>query len=87
MKQNPNYILREVAGTMVLLPVGEATRDFPGMITVNPTSAYLWQQLATEQTVESLTKALLDKYDVTDDQAKADVEKFLHTLTLVGAVV
>ena len=72
---------------MVLLPVGEATRDFPGMITMNSTSAYLWEQLATEQTAESLINALLDKYDVTADQAKQDVEKFLHTLTLVGAVV
>lgn len=87
MKQNPNYILREVAGALVLLPVGEATRDFPGMITINPTSAYLWEKLSTDQTAESLIKALLEKYEVTDDQAKQDVEKFLHTLTLIGAVV
>lgn len=87
MKRHPEYILREVAGALVLVPVGEASRDFPGMITMNPTSAYLWEQLATEQTAESLIQALLDRYDVTPEQAKADVEKFLHTLTLVGAVI
>ena len=87
MKQHPEFILREVAGSFVLVPVGESTRDFPGMVTMNPTSVYLWELLATQQTAETLVQALLDRYDVTEDQAKADVEKFLHTLTLVGAVV
>ena len=87
MKQHPEYILREVAGSLVLVPVGEATKDFPGMVTMNPTSAFLWEALATEQTAQTLTQAILDRYDVTEDQAKADVEKFLRTLTLVGAVV
>ena len=86
MIRNPSYLLREVAGSKVLVPVGEATRDFPGMITVNGTSAYLWECLATRQTKESLVAALLSRYDVTQQQAAEDVEKFLKTLLLVGAV-
>ena len=86
MVRNPSYLLREVAGSLVLVPVGEATRDFPGMITVNATSAYLWEQLATQQTKESLVAALLARYDVSEAQAKEDVEKFLKTLLLIGAV-
>lgn len=86
MIRNPSYLLREVAGSSVLVPVGEATRDFPGMITVNATSAYLWECLATQQTKESLVAALLARYDVTQQQAAEDVEKFLKTLLLVGAV-
>lgn len=87
MKQNPNYILREVAGSMVLVPVGEATREFPGMVTMNPTSVYLWETLATPQTAETLVEAILSKFDADPQQAKTDVEKFLHTLTLIGAVI
>ena len=86
MIRNPSYLLREVAGSLVLVPVGEATREFPGMITVNATSAYLWECLATEQTKESLVAALLSRYDVTEAQAEADVEQFLKTLLLIGAV-
>lgn len=86
MIRNPNYLLREVAGSMVLVPVGEATQDFPGMITINATSAYLWEQLETRQTKESLVAALLNRYDVPEAKAKEDVEKFLKTLLLIGAV-
>lgn len=87
MKQNPDYILRTVAGSQVLVPVGEATKDFPGMITLNATSALLWETLSQSQSAEDLVNTLLSRFDVTEDVAKADVEKFLHTLTLVGAVI
>ena len=87
MKQNPDYILRNVADSLVIVPTGEATKDFPGMITVNPTSQFLWEQLAVDQTAETLVAALLSKYDVPEDLARKDVEKFLETMTLIGAVI
>ena len=86
MKQNPNYLLRSVAGSTVLVPVGEATRDFPGMVTMNPTSTYLWEQLTEEKTEADLVQALLDRYEVTQTQAAADVADFVKTLTLIGAI-
>lgn len=87
MKQNPNYLLRDVAGSLVLVPVGEATKDFPGMITVNATSAFLWERLAEPQTEENLVSALMAHYEVTAEQARADVSKFIKTLVTVGALV
>ena len=87
MKQNPNYILRDVADSLVIVPVGEATRDFPGMITVNPTSQFLWEQLATDQTADTLVAALLAQYDVAEELARKDVNQFLETMILIGAVL
>ena len=87
MKQNPNYLLRDVAGSTVLVPVGEATKDFPGMITMNPTSAYLWEQLTQPKTEADLVQALLDRYEVAETQAAADVAAFVKTLTLIGAII
>jgi hypothetical protein len=86
MKQNPNYLLRNVAGSTVLVPVGEATKDFPGMITMNPTSTYLWEQLTEQKTEADLVQALLDRYEVTEAQAQKDVSEFVKTLTLIGAI-
>ena len=86
MKQNPDFILRTVADTLVLVPVGEATDRFPGMLRMNTTGVFLWEQLAIEQTPESLAEALLEKYEVTAEKAREDVHHFLKTLTAVGAV-
>ena len=87
MKQNPNFLLREVADSVVLVPVGEATKTFPGMITMNPTGKFLWELLAQEQTAESLTAAILDRYEVAEETAAKDVAEFLKKLTASGAIV
>lgn len=87
MKRNPEYLLRDVADSHVLVPVGTAVSLFAGMITLNPTGCYLWEKLESDQTVDSLTAALLERYQVTEEQARADVEKFLQTLEPTGAIL
>ena len=86
MKQNSAFLLREVAGTLVIVPVGKAAAEFSGMITLNATSAYLWQLLETEQTVQTLTDALVARYEVQQSKAQQDVESFVSKLKLVGAI-
>lgn len=87
MKQSPDFLLRDVADSLVLVPVGAATERFPGMITLNESGKLLWEALATEQTPETLTELLLEQYEVALEQARTDVDAFLKKLCAVGAVV
>lgn len=87
MKQSPDFLLRDVADSLVLVPVGAATERFPGMITLNETGKFLWDALETEQTLDSLTERLLEQYQVEQAQAREDVEAFLKKLCAVGAVI
>lgn len=86
MKRNPDYLLRVVAQSRVVVPVGKAAEAFPGMVNLNETGEFLWELLATEQTVESLAAALEKEYGVPNDQALTDVENFLFGLLKIGAV-
>lgn len=86
MKRSEDFLLREVAGTLVIVPVGAAVAAFPGMMTVNATGAYIWELLETEQTVQSLVEALTERYEVTEEKAKADVEAFIARLKPTGAL-
>lgn len=87
MKRNPDFLLRRVADSVVVVPVGAATAVFPGMITLNDTGAYLWELLEQEQTVETLTVAMTDRYDVEQDLARRDVEAFVGRLIPTGAIL
>ena len=87
MHANPNFLVRQVAGKFVLAPVGEAALQFSGMITINGTGKVLWDLLQQEQTVESLAQALTERYEVSLEQATADVKKFLEPLYPTGAIV
>ena len=87
MKRNPDFLQQDVAGTKIIVPTGTAVTSFTGMITVNNTGAYLWELLETEQTVDTLVDALLERYDVSQAQAKTDVVAFLKKLQNTGAVI
>ena len=87
MRRNPEFLLRNVAGSNVVVPVGKATLEFSGMITLNETGALLWELLETEQTVASLTAGITDRYEVTAAQAEADVLVFLDKLRPSGALI
>ena len=87
MKRNPEFLLRDVAGTLVVVPVGSAVREFSGMMMLNATGAYLWELLENEQTIESLTAALVERYEIGAEEAQADVSAFLEKLKPTGAVI
>ena len=86
MIRSKAFLLRNVAGSWVLIPVGAAAKRFPGMITLNESGRFLWEQLETEQTEQTLTDALVERYEVTADQAVTDVHKFLEPLLKIKAV-
>ena len=46
----------------------------------NPTAAYIFELLKTEQTEESIVKAMMDKYEVDEATVKADVNELLNLL-------
>ena len=87
MHRNEEFLLRQVAGMTVILPVGKASETFPGMISVNETGAFLWELLKTEQTLSTLTAAMTESYQVEAEQAEADIRAFLERLAAAGAVM
>lgn len=86
MKQNSDFLLRNVADSDVLVPVGAAA-SFGGMISLNAVGCYIWELLETEQTAESLAEALVQRYEVTYEKALEDVQRFVGLLESAGAVV
>ena len=79
MKLKDGFILRQVAGEYVVLPVG-GELDFSGMITLNETGATLWKRLEQEAELADLTAALTAEYDVDEATAAAAVEQFVAQL-------
>lgn len=84
MKIKKGFVVREVGGETVVVPVGAMSKSFHGMINLNETGAFLWNFFQTEHSVEEGVNALLGEYDVDAKIAKADVEKFVATLTKNG---
>jgi len=80
MKVKSEYILRELAGQNIVVPIGSEAVNFNGVITLNNSGKRLFKKLKEETTKEGLVQELLDTYDVSIEQATKDVELFLHKL-------
>ncbi len=80
MKIKSGFILRNVSGQNVVVAVGAASRSFSGIIRLNETGKFLWERLAAEKTEEELCDALLSEYELSAEQARADVSAFVQKL-------
>lgn len=80
MRIKKKFVLREIAGEYVLVPVGEAARELNGIVTVNELGAFLWNLLQEEQTEQTLLNAVLDAYAVEEERARQDICGFLQLL-------
>lgn len=87
MKENQNFILREIAGEFMLIPVGAAAEKFNGLITLNETGAILFKALSQDVTLEALVDAVTAEYDIDRNTATADAEEFLQYLQKIDALV
>lgn len=86
MKIKENFVLRQVAETWTVLPLGTATVDFNGMLTLNNAGAILWKALEKGGSREALADVLTDVYEVSREQALADVDEFIEKLDQVGCI-
>lgn len=79
MKLKDGFLLRQVAGQTVVLPVGGGL-DLNMMITLNDTGAFLWEHLQTDTDEAALVAALLEEYDVDEARARQCVDAFVQKL-------
>ena len=86
MHRNSEFVLRQVAGKFVVVPLGKAAEAFQGMITINKTGKFLWDLLETEQTEQTLASALVQTYGITEERAMEGVKKFLEPIYPTGAI-
>lgn len=87
MKIKEGFLLREVAGSHVVVPVGGTSMDFSGMITLNETGAFLWKLLSEPAQEEEVVRKLIQTYGIDEEKARHDVTCFLEKLKEEGLLV
>ena len=87
MKRNTDFMLRDIAGEVVLVPTGAATQNFNGLITLNEVAAFIWKNLDEAQTQQKLTEMILEEFEIDKEMAMRDVEGFLNALCEQGMVI
>lgn len=83
LKLKEGFILREVAGEIIVIPSGTEL-DLNMMITLNETGAFLWKCLERGTERDDMVSALRKEYDVDESTAVQAVDGFIEKLTING---
>lgn len=86
MKRNENYVVKELMGSFVLVPLGETAIDFNGVMTLNETAKFMWEVAEGDFNAEDLEKALIEKYKIDTETAKKATADFINTLKEEGCI-
>ena len=86
MKLKLEFVLREIAGDLLLIPAGKTALDLNGMLTLNEVGAEIWKLLPEVETEDEIVARLLESYEVDEATLRADVSEFLDMLRKLGIV-
>ena len=81
MKIKEGFILRDVANKTFVVAVGELSKTFTGIITLNETGKFIWQMLTKGATENEIVEALLNECeDAQREVVEKDVKTFIEQL-------
>lgn len=80
MKIKEGYVLREVARNNIVVPLGDAEVSFKGIMTLNDVGTFIWKILENGATKEELLNAVLNEYDVDEETASKDIDRYIVKL-------
>lgn len=80
MKIRKELIRREIAGDVILVPVGGTVLSDNGLFALNELGAFLWDRLESAEDEEALVRAVLSEYEVDEATARTDTAEFLQKL-------
>lgn len=84
MRIKDGFVLREIAGQIMVIATGEASKDFHGMIKLNETGKDIFLALQEKLSEEEIAARLQEKYGIEAEKATADTSAFLGQMKDAG---
>jgi len=86
VKRKDDFIMQNVGGENLLVPLGAQMRDMNGLVILNDTGICVWELLAAERTLDELATAVAEQFEVDEVIARGDVQAFLQEIARLGMV-
>jgi hypothetical protein len=84
VKRKEGFVMQNVGGENLLVPLGAQVMDLNGLVILNDTGACVWELLTQERSVDDLAGAIAEQFDVDTERARADVQTFLDEIARLG---
>ena len=88
MRVKKGIELQNVCDEHLLIPAGIENVDFSKIISLNPTAAYLWENIAGMDNfdIDTLVELLLKEYEVEEAVAREDCQLIVERWAEIGLI-
>lgn len=81
IKTKKDFLLRSLGSESVIIGIGGESKSINGMIRLNATGVFYWNELQKGTTVDALTQKTLERFEDADEEtARADIQDFLKAI-------
>ena len=81
LKIKKGFILRRMGENYIAVTVGAASKEINGMVRLNETGKFLWEQMKDGIEREELIRKMTERFNGLDEKtAEADLDEFLKNI-------
>ena len=81
-----NLVTRQIAGEIVIVPVGNCAGQVSAIYTLNPVGSMIWDMLGAATPESTIVQSICQRYEVHPEQAQTDLTAFLDSLRTAGLI-
>ena len=74
------YTLRQIAGEYLAIPISNEAGEDANIVILNPVSYVIWQSLEKGANFNEILNSVTSEFNVTQEDATADIKEFLDGL-------
>ena len=74
---NPNFIMTQVADEWLVVPTGEMAQHFNGMMSLNASSRFVWEQFQTPNSTNRVLQAMKARYEGNEHDMEVELRQFV----------
>ncbi len=87
MTLDKGFLIRNIAGEDIIVPIGGKVIGFKGLMTLTPVGAFIFRQLEEGKTEDEIVAAVIAEYEIDEATARADLCEYLGRLRKLGVLL
>lgn len=84
--KSPDFVFRQIGDEYVLVPIRRKVADMEAVFTLSGVGARIWELLDGERDGDAILDLIVQEYQVSPENARADLIEFLGQLEAVGGI-
>jgi hypothetical protein len=83
-EKTDNIVSRRIAGELFLVPISGDLANMQRIFALTAVAEFIWEKLDGRMNLNEIRRHVLDRFDVSEEQAEADIKEFVTELLKEG---